>query len=575
MRLISLEAENVFSLGHVTLDLENRKILLVTGFSNDDKNGNGAGKSSLANHAIVWGLFGQTYDGTKGDAVINRNSDKKFGKVEITFEDINGKVCKVVRTRNPNSLKLIEKSLLKEAVVLGRPSVNDTQEMINKRLGRDFSTFIHSDLIGPGTERSFFRLSGAEQVSVLENLLPVHDLEEWTSVAKSRAKQTQARIQELEGKRNQLIGKRDAMEHYMASIVTKKANWKQNIKEEIHKQTENVQNSEAKKDELEAGISELVKTVGPKWAQAYSALKTEYNNIWLKRAELGKEVQYLAKIIDVSTCEVCRQEVLPDLKENARGRLNVNKSILDDNLARQDQLNDWLVKCDTIKDIQGKIEKHNTGFEVLRKILDNLKSAMCPYESEPVYSDIVKYTSGIKNVEIELASEKTSLHWFDFWANAYGRDLRTMMIEEVCPFLEQRINEYLVRLGNPQFKATVSTVKSLKSGDIREKFNLEVKSDHGASSFDLLSVGEKQIVSFAASLAVADLATTQVSGRSNILILDEPFMGLARSNCDNIINFLNQCDVETILLISNDDSLKELVSNRIHIVKTKGQSWLE
>lgn len=112
MRLIKLEAENVFSLGHVSLDLSNRKLLLVTGFSNDDKSGNGAGKSSLANHAIVWGLFGQTYDGTKGDAVINRNSDKKFGKVEITFEDINGYQCKIIRTRNPNKVSLVEAKLI-------------------------------------------------------------------------------------------------------------------------------------------------------------------------------------------------------------------------------------------------------------------------------------------------------------------------------------------------------------------------------------------------------------------------------------------------------------------------------
>jgi len=115
----------------------------------------------------------------------------------------------------------------------------------------------------------------------------------------------------------------------------------------------------------------------------------------------------------------------------------------------------------------------------------------------------------------------------------------------------------------------------LKSGDIREKFNLEIQSDHGANSFDLLSVGEKQMVSFAASLAVADLATTQVGGRSNILILDEPFMGLHKNNCDKIINFLNSSNIETILLISNEDNLKSMVPNRVHVVKTKGKSWLE
>jgi len=150
-----------------------------------------------------------------------------------------------------------------------------------------------------------------------------------------------------------------------------------------------------------------------------------------------------------------------------------------------------------------------------------------------------------------------------------------MMIEEICPFLEGRINDYLIKLRNPQFKVVVSTVKSLKSGDIREKFNLQVRSNHGADSFELLSVGEKQLVSFAASLAVADLAATQTRGKSHILILDEPFMGLHKNNCANIIEFLNSYDRSTILLISNEDELKSLVSNRIRVVKTRGVTWLE
>lgn len=572
MRLIGLVAENVFSLGHVSLDLSNRKLLLVTGFSNDDKSGNGAGKSSLANHAIVWGLFGQTYDGTKGDAVVNRHSDKKFGKVEIEFLDINGIPCRVVRTRNPNGLKLY--SMIPSGVVVdsGRPSSADTQEMINKRLGRDFSTFIHSDLIGPGTERSFFRLSGAEQVSVLENLLPINSLEEWTGVAKARAKYTQARIVELNAKRNQIVGKQTALQDYSKNIDRQYRQWDANRKSEIAELQMKIAMNRSKYMELVTERAALNEKAG---FLDYGALKEERDRVWELRVTHQKEMEFLEELCRLATCVVCTQDVPPNLREEADRKAQALKQKVDENSRHHVALDRMIVEHERLYFLLDQINKCNEGLADLTKRHDALQKAENPHTGVEISNTIIKLSEELIAVNIELDKRLTELRWFDFWSNGYGKDLRTMMIEEVCPFLEQRINEYLVRLGNPQFKATVSTVKTLKSGDIREKFNLDIKSDHGANSFDLLSVGEKQIVSFAASLAVADLATTQVSGRSNVLILDEPFMGLHKNNCDNIINFLNSCDVETILLISNEEALKELVPNRVHIVKTKGVSWLE
>lgn len=570
MRLLSLEAEGVFSLGHVSLQLDNRKLLLITGFSNDDKSGNGAGKSSLANHAIVWGLFGQTYDGIRGNAVVNRNCEKKHGRVVIEFEDINGYTCKVIRTRNPNSLKLITNE-----VNSGHRLEKETQAQINHLLGRDFSTFIHADLIGPGTERSFFRLSGAEQVSVIETLLPVNNLDDWAATAKARAKATQVRIAEVERQKQQIIGKSAAMKECMDALLEQRKAWDKGHAVNITRETEIMRTIETARARYDLDIVVLVHKVGEKWEEIYQSSGIESANLWKKKIELSKEIEYLVKINETDTCGVCRQTVASDLKETARGELGVCQALYSDYDARQIQIDAWLLDCGKIKELKATVQRHDDGLFRSQNNLDILNSENNPYDEASVVVSILHCGVELAALDVEITKRTAELHWLEFWAKGFATDLRTMMIEEICPFLELRINEYLKRLGNPQFKAIVSTVKSLKSGDIREKFNLDIKSDHGADCFDLLSVGEKQIVSFAASLAVADLATTQVAGRSNVLILDEPFMGLHKNNCDNIINFLNECDVETILLISNEDALKDLVSNRIHIVKTKGQSWVE
>ena len=54
MRLLSLTASNVFSLGEVEIDLEKQGLVLVSGKSLDEGGSNGAGKSNLANKAILW-----------------------------------------------------------------------------------------------------------------------------------------------------------------------------------------------------------------------------------------------------------------------------------------------------------------------------------------------------------------------------------------------------------------------------------------------------------------------------------------------------------------------------------------
>ena len=73
MRLLRVEAKNVFSIEQLTLVLANQGLLLIAGE-------NGVGKSSLANKSIVWGLFGSTAGGITADDVINRNSTaKKMG----------------------------------------------------------------------------------------------------------------------------------------------------------------------------------------------------------------------------------------------------------------------------------------------------------------------------------------------------------------------------------------------------------------------------------------------------------------------------------------------------------------
>ena len=175
MKLLKLHAHNVFSIGTIDLDLKDRGLVLVTGWSHDEKNGNMAGKSSVANHCISWGLYGRTVHGVKADAVINTSiTNAKHCGVRIHFEGSDGEMYRIYRARKPNSLVLsLKQHDEDEWFDLSKRNDKDTQAMIDSLLGRDHKTFIQSDFFGQGRERSFLALPGSDQKAVIEEILPL------------------------------------------------------------------------------------------------------------------------------------------------------------------------------------------------------------------------------------------------------------------------------------------------------------------------------------------------------------------------------------------------------------------
>ena len=61
------------------------------------------------------------------------------------------------------------------------------------------------------------------------------------------------------------------------------------------------------------------------------------------------------------------------------------------------------------------------------------------------------------------------------------------------------------------------------------------------------------------------------------MILDEPFLYQSPENCERIVQFITHHlgGKSTILLISNEDSLVNLVPNRVHVVKKKGVTSID
>jgi DNA repair exonuclease SbcCD ATPase subunit len=179
------------------------------------------------------------------------------------------------------------------------------------------------------------------------------------------------------------------------------------------------------------------------------------------------------------------------------------------------------------------------------------------------------------NASTKVGSLLGEYEHLDYWRGVYSKELKLKLFEDACPFLDARTAYHMANLRNEQIHVEFTTIRRLATGKVKEEFNVNVWSETGGTGFDSLSGGEQQMVSFACGLALADLSSSISSGASGFLILDEPFSELDGRNSEAIVDYLTGSlgsGKSTVFLISNEETLKGLVSNRIHVVKSRGVS---
>lgn len=626
MKFLKLEARNIFSLGDVSIDLNKKGLLLIRGWNHDDSNENGAGKSSLASKALVWCLYGKTVGGVRGDKVINSYGNRNDCYARVEIESDNGSLYRVTRTRNPASLKLQDKNF----VDISSKTAKDTQEKINKLLGRSFETFCQSEFFGQGRFESFFQLTPAAQTAAVQDILPMAQLDEWAEEAKLAETKIKVKIQQLFVEQKSKEYALQEVERQLEDVNEQVSTWNFEHENKLSKLNNDVNTlirengdipekiSRVKIDLAQFDIEDF--NVIPKLKQEIEASSNKVKALLLEKDKALKSLdewkKYRNKYIQEqnrilgsmnSSCETCGQSIPETVLKKFSDRLLEIKQFLN----QSDE--PYKTNKKVFEDYEEKIKLTQTITENNRLAVSEFSSAQARYltlmnklnwlEERDISSDIkaaklalenekekenphLKAVSSLRGRENKIQKEidflnnkkkeiKKELEEVSFWKEAYSKGIKTFLLQQTCPFLERRTNQYLNYLGNSQLYVKFSTVKDLASGDSKDQFNVTVSSKTGGSEFDLLSGGEQQIVSFAVGLALADLAQTQTTGSSNIIILDEPFENLSPKNSEAVVNFLTtKLPKETVLLISNESSMLELIPNSILVEKKSGISTI-
>ncbi|MCI0558892.1 MAG: AAA family ATPase [Nitrososphaera sp.] len=617
MKFLRLQAKNLFSLGEVDIDLEGRGLTLVTGYSHDEGSSNGAGKSSLANKALLWVLWGETAGGIRADQVGNRHRSKGcFGAV--TFMGGNGEVFTVRRSRPA------ELVLLRGDVDVSAKTAKDTQVQIDQALGIDFKTFIQTSFFGQGRQLSYASLTPKDQKAVLESILPMEEVDKWGKYADEQYRRVNLEYQASEQALRTDITRCESLQDERARMDGAAAAYEAGRKRHLLELTDRLAGVDARyadeRDQLEILKKQLNVDVEADLASISvrrKELMIEHANAKQKSHEADRAHDYwsarhkylrdeIGEITKNKSCPTCLRSYDDTTVEAIQKRIDQTQALITEADANQTSANQaaeyWDHSINSVAENLEAIERTHVlltedlnrkkKIESMEASLDQRQaSAKAMIEGEfiqvqraenPIYKQMEDADQRLDLLKARVESSRQQYETLqgeaehlDYWRNVYAKEMKLKLFEEACPFLDSRVTHHLKKLGNGQIHVEFSTIKRLASGAAKEEFNVNVWSETGGYGFDSLSGGEQQMVSFAIGLGLADLAGRAASGRSSFLILDEPFAELDARNSESIVSYLGdevRNGKDTIFLISNDEALKGLIQERIHVVKKHGIS---
>lgn len=218
--------------------------------------------------------------------------------------------------------------------------------------------------------------------------------------------------------------------------------------------------------------------------------------------------------------------------------------------------------------------------------LEAARSAVAMRESEPNPAQAVvdSLRESIANEAARLADLSTQheklnadLAIAEAVVKVFGpAGVRAHILDTVTPFLNERTADYLSALSDGAITAVWSTLTKSASGDLKEKFTIDVNNEKGGDSFLALSGGEKRKVRLATSLALQDLVASRATQPIDLYVGDEIDDALDPAGLERLMVILERRARErgTVLVISHND-LADWCDQITTVRKSGGTSKVE
>jgi len=594
-----IKISNFLSIGEAELSL-NSGLVGIYGLNKDVQcaSSNGAGKSSLFD-ALYWGLYGKTFRDIAHDDVIRNGAKKATVFIEMT----NGDAILRERSRGKTSLSLIISGAPVNAL-----TQTITQDQIDKYLGLDFKTFSSCVMFGQDTLR-FIKTSDSEKKVIFGSILNFDYYDLAHELARDRSKELTDSIilKDAERKKCEEAVASGALLIFEYSSRIEKGR----LERETSLQT-NTMNLDVLRSSLiekKARYEELCKSIEDNKVSIskYDANKKRLFEIssrlkYLKdeksksQHEETKVKDHLEHIKSDSICPLCGNQVteikgaeLAALYARDIGKIENNIFLINDEMVqlegelktlKEENLTAAVPhsEADSFRTLGKEIEELTKSIE--RKETENKNIASVNDDvAHQILDNFIKDTEQrrqrVKILIDEIVAIENELAVVDFWVTGFGNGgIKSYLLDSIIPFLNSRATYYSDIVTDGSFKIEFSAQTGLKSGEMREKFEVRVLNNHGARNYDGNSAGERQRIELCVMLAVNDLIR-EYSGRNpGLIIFDEAFERLDESGCERIIALLHKESerFKNIFVITHNESLLSSFDNVIVIEKIEGKS---
>lgn len=628
MKIQAIELENYGPFyGKHRFELSDRGLITVLGENLDEPrmNSNGSGKSSLTD-ALDWGLFGVHPRGDSADTVINDEAaaEGRGAKVTIYTEDAESSL-RIERRRQYEGESGVR--LFCDGEDVSAFDSRETESYIVWHLGVDRQVFHSTVLFAQNDLFKFADATDAKRVEILTKILRLELIDQWLADAKATCRDADAQAQTVLQDKAAIDGQIEALrgiddsgaeasyEQQRHQRAARLASEQKEVLTQLQEATERI----AQATEVEAQIaahSAAKPQPSATYAQACADARSAQGGLAQAREYLGRmqaEAAAATKKMNLliqGQCPTCEQPIGMNLQAAAYKVEDAAHINVRDAQAIVQQWVDYVANIETVvrtedatyrkesevyqrqagelSAMQRALRQAQNDATHLRHRLEKLKldeqaNATAP---NPAVQDRALRQGKIQALHArsetwhqkitEIASEVGRIK---FWIDAFGpKGLKSYILDARLAEMTEAANHWVKILTGGTYWIRLETQSALKSGALRNRFNIRVFSGRGSHiterNYQAWSGGQKQRISLAIDFGLSRLIAKRAAKSYDLLILDEIFKHLDAKGRDAVMEMLQNLRTEksTILVVDHDAEFQAMFEQSVIIRMQDGRA---
>lgn len=598
IRFISLSIRNFLSYGNnttiVNLDKSGTTLILGEDLDNtsEGRSANGVGKTVILN-ALVYALYDKAVSNISKENLVN-NINKKHMEVSLIFEK-DGTYYKICRCRkmkagaagnyvklfeHKGSAKFNEDADDEDNDDITPDSIGNTNALIEKIIGFPFDLFTRV-VVFSASKQPFLELPSnhttqTNQRDIIEHLFGLTILSDKANILKKRMSDTESDIERINIRLQQVKREHDRHNQQLTSAQNRLDNWEDQRQDDI-------QTLENKLNRIVDIDFDHERELHDQLAEVDSYIRTSIDEqrqieleIGIQSKKLKKASTKITHLVD-EKCPYCLQkfadapskiaeeQTIVDTAQDQIDALSKHLDIVDESLETATKNHKKLKGEISVNNLEELIEIKNQSQNILDRI-EELKNMPNPHiesleelqklELDPLeYEEMNVLTKKLEHQKflLKLLTKKDSF-------------VRKTLLNKYLPFLNNRLQEYLTKLG---LRHTVRFTTDLKA---------EITQFGRQLDFGNLSAGQQARVNLALSFAFRDVLQT-LHTSVNIIMFDEVLdIGLDTLGIQMAAKLLKTKAREeqlNLYIISHRDELGAAFDNCLIIQLEKGFSYIK